>query len=42
MLHPHGSTRLSNRSSRPRTRGRFTSIVPPVRFSFRGLPYPLR
>ena len=37
-----GSTRLSNRSSRPRTLGRLTVIVPELIDSRRGLPCPLR
>ena len=37
-----GSTRLSNRSSTSRTRGRHTSTVPEAKVRFRGFPYPLR
>ena len=37
-----GRRRLTKRSARLRTRGRCTVIVPHVRVSFRGLPYPLR
>ena len=38
----NGSTRLSNRSSTPRTRGRRSVIVPELIANRLGLPYPLR
>jgi hypothetical protein len=37
-----GSRRLSKRSVGPRTRGRRSTIVPPLKLSRRGLPKPLR
>ena len=42
LLTNSGSSRLSNCSSVPRTRGRLSCIVPELSVSLRALPYPFR